>query len=186
MGREEVQIPFRALLEWLRETYLGSPQAQVNERNARPSIARFKDDRPQVGLARVAPRLRRLSSCCLAASLVGEHGGLVYRRHRASGKTTVWWALSRRAIFALSRGIPTIGCAMLDLPAPHHGATERERRAEPLGPTGPPLCQLVRHMLTSPGTTSGRRCSRPNRQHMVGPRRSQGPWLPTLHWRWTR
>jgi hypothetical protein len=70
----------------------------------------------------------------LPASFAGGHGGLVYRRHRAShragDKSAGSQELSSRAIFALSRGLPTMGCAMLDPPAPRTPRKEREQLAE--------------------------------------------------------
>ena len=115
MRREEIETPFRALPDRLREAYFGPARAQVDQRKAQQAVARFKDDRPQVDLARIAPQLRRLPLCRAPVSLAGEHRGWAYRRHRASVKSVGPLELSRRAIFALSTLLPTVGGAMLDL-----------------------------------------------------------------------
>ena len=114
---QEVETPSRALLERLREAHFGPTGAQVDQRSSQPPIAGFKDDRPQADLARIAPHLRRLPLSPASTGFVKGHGGSAYRRHRASGKFLVPLELSRRAIFALSRGLPTMGFAMLDQPA---------------------------------------------------------------------
>jgi hypothetical protein len=131
MRREEIEAPFSALADRLREAYFGPARAQVDQRKAQQAVARFKDDRPQADRARIAPQLRRLPLCRAPVSLAGEHGGWAYRRHRASDKSVDPLELSRRAIFALSTPLPTFGGAMLDLPAPHVTLRKgRERLAE--------------------------------------------------------
>ena len=115
MRREEIETPFRALLEDLREAHFGPAGVQIDQRKSQPAVARFKDDRPRADLARIAPQLRRLPLCRAPAGLVGEHGGWAYRRHRASPKSMGPLELSRRAIFALSTPLPTFGGAMLDV-----------------------------------------------------------------------
>ena len=125
MRREEIETPFRALRERLGEAHFGPTWAQVDQRSSQPPIARFKEDRPQADLARIAPQLLRLPLCRAPTSLAGEHGGCAYRRHRANDKSVGPLELSSRAIFALSTGLPTMGFAMLDQspgipsPAPH-------------------------------------------------------------------
>jgi len=51
MRREEIEAPFRAVLERLREAYLRSARAQVDHRYPQPAVACFKDDRPRADLA---------------------------------------------------------------------------------------------------------------------------------------
>ena len=120
--RQEIDPPSRALRESLREAHFGAAVAQVNQRKEQQmALARFKDEGPPASLARVAPQLRRLPSYRLSAPLAGGHGRGGYRRHRASQRVGSTSENSRelnsRAIFALSRGLPTMGGAMLDQPA---------------------------------------------------------------------
>ena len=117
MRRQEIETPFRARLGLLREAHFGPAWVQVDQRKSQPAVARFKDDRPRADLARIASQLCRLPLCCVPAGLVGEHGGWAYRRHRASDRSVGPKELSSRAIFALSRGFPTMGDPMLDQPA---------------------------------------------------------------------
>jgi hypothetical protein len=129
--REEIHAPSRALRESFGEANFGPAVTQVDQwQSQQPALARFKDDRPSADLSRIAPRLRRLPSCRLPARLLGDHGGWAYRRHRASyrsGDTLKGsHALSCHAMFALSTGVPTVGVAMLDQPAPH--VTPRKER----------------------------------------------------------
>jgi hypothetical protein len=74
MRREEIEAPFRALLEGLCEADLGPARAQVNQGKSQPAVARFKDDRPRGDLARIAPQLRRLPLSA-PASLTRKHSG---------------------------------------------------------------------------------------------------------------
>jgi hypothetical protein len=130
MRREEIETPFRGVLERLREANFGPAWVQVDQRKSQPAVARLKDDRPRTDLARIASQLRRLPLCCAPAGLVREHRGWAYRRHRAnhrgSHKSVGQRELSCRAIFALSTGVPTMGFAMLDQPALH--VTPRKER----------------------------------------------------------
>jgi hypothetical protein len=134
--REEIDSPSRAFGESLRETHFGATAAQVNQwKSQQLALARFKNDCPTARLAGVPPRLRRLPPCRLPARLLGEHGGWVYRRHRASHRSGDTLkgsrALSSHAIFALSTGLPTMGGAMLGQPIRHvTPRKERERLAE--------------------------------------------------------
>jgi hypothetical protein len=64
-----MEAPFSALLERLREAYLGPARAQVDQRKSPPAVARFKYDRPRGGLARIPPQLRRAP-----ADLERSHG----------------------------------------------------------------------------------------------------------------
>jgi hypothetical protein len=131
MRREEIETPFRARLGHLGEAYFGPAWVQVDERKSQPAVARFKDDRPRADLARIASQLRRLPLCRPPAGLVGEHGGWAYRRHRASNRSVVLLELSSRAIFALGRGLPIMGFAMLGqsagIPSPPRPRKEREQ-----------------------------------------------------------
>jgi hypothetical protein len=112
--REEIDAPFRALLERLGEVYLRPTRAQVDERNSQPGVARFKYDRLQTDLARIAAQVRCLSFCRVSAGLGSNHDGrreadIVPAQYPLSG-----WEFSRRAISALSTGLPNIGLAMPD------------------------------------------------------------------------
>jgi hypothetical protein len=55
-----------------------------------------------------------LPKMSLYARLGWEHGGWAYRRHRARDKSSHPLAVGSRAIFALSTGLPTMGCAIRD------------------------------------------------------------------------
>jgi hypothetical protein len=111
--RKEIDPPSRALRESFRKADFGPAGAQVDQRKSQqPAFARFKDNGPPAGPARIAPQLRLPWRA--PAGLVGEHGGWAYRRHRASGKPVCPLGLSSRAILALSTGLPSIGFAMLE------------------------------------------------------------------------
>jgi hypothetical protein len=112
---EEIDSPSRAFREVRREADFGPTRAHVDQwKSQQVSGARFKDNRPPAGLARMAPQFRRVPACRLTTHLAWEHGGWAYRRHRASDKSLRPLAVSSRAIFALSTGLPTMGCAMRD------------------------------------------------------------------------
>src|SRR5882724_1852188 len=137
LRREEIDARCGALPESLRESHFSPAGTQVDQRKAQqPPLPCFKDDWRPAGLARIAPQLRQASLCGPPAGFVGEHGGWAYRRHRASGRSVGSRELSRRAIFALSTGIPTFGGAMLDpLPA-IPGPCAARRAAEGPGSAG--------------------------------------------------
>jgi hypothetical protein len=124
MRRQEVEAPLRALLEPFRKAYFSSARAQVDEGQSQPAVACFQYDWPLADLARIAPQLRRAP-----AGLPRQHRGRAYRTHRASNKPAVLPALSHRAIFALSTGLPTMGFAMLDRSSaiPYPAPTSRPR-----------------------------------------------------------
>lgn len=128
--REEIDPRSRAFREALREMDFGPAGTQVDQwKSQQVPLPRFKDDGPPATLARMAPQFGRLPSCLLSfARLDRGHGGERYSRprasHRASDKSEGPRELSRRAIFALSTGLPTMGLAMLDQPARH--VTPRE------------------------------------------------------------
>jgi hypothetical protein len=119
---EEIDPPSCAFRESLREADLGPAGAHIHQwKSQQVALTRFKDDCPPARLARIPPQFGRLPSCRLTARLLGEHGGWEFSRHRASHRSgdTVKGprALSNRAIFALSTGLPTMGGAILDQPA---------------------------------------------------------------------
>src|ERR1700675_4179267 len=97
MRREEIEAPWRALLEGLYEAHLGPARAQVDQEQPQPPVASFKDYRRRARLARIAPEIRGW-----ATGLWRTHGGRAYRRHRATAKSVRRMALSRHANFALS------------------------------------------------------------------------------------
>jgi len=104
MRGEEIEARFTALLERLREAYLGPALVQVDQRKSQPAVERFKYDRPPADLARIPPQLRRAP-----AALERRHGDWAKRRHRASDRSVILLELSSHANFALSTAVPRVG-----------------------------------------------------------------------------